>query len=133
MFEAAEGKSAGTPEGSDQSLRASVADLELRIEELAAAIDQSRKLTRLGNVSTMLGLALLAALILTLLGFSPVAMVAGIAFAIGGLVLSGSSKRSTEELMNSLRQAEMQRHAAIDELFNASAAEGDRVSGPHAL
>ncbi len=53
---------------------------------------------------------------LGLLDFTPVRMILGIALAIGGVVLMGSSRASTEQLMLSLRRTEAARSAAIDAL-----------------
>ena len=43
-------------------------------------------------------------------------MILGIALTLGGLVLMGSSKSSTEELEWSLKRAQEERNAAIDAL-----------------
>jgi len=43
-------------------------------------------------------------------------MIVAIALAIGGIVLSGSSRASTDEFERSLRQAEAARNSAIDAL-----------------
>jgi hypothetical protein len=53
---------------------------------------------------------------LGLLDFTPARMIAAIAVGLGGLVLMGSSKSSTEQLERSLRQSEAERRAAIDAL-----------------
>jgi hypothetical protein len=43
-------------------------------------------------------------------------LIVALALAIGGVVLMGSSRSSTEELERSLKQAEAERIAAIDAL-----------------
>jgi hypothetical protein len=43
-------------------------------------------------------------------------MILALALAIGGLVLTGSSRSSTEELRRSLAKVEAARNAAIDAL-----------------
>ncbi len=53
---------------------------------------------------------------LGLMSFTPVRMIVGIALAIGGVVLTGSSRASTEQLMLSLKRTEEERSAAIDAL-----------------
>jgi hypothetical protein len=51
---------------------------------------------------------------LGLMDFTPVRMIVGIALAVGGVVLTGSSRSSTEQLMLSLKRTEEERSAAID-------------------
>jgi O-antigen ligase len=69
-----------------------------------------------GQACAFVGPALLLCLLIGLLSFTPTAMLIGIALGVGGVVLMGSSKSSTEELELSLRQAEAARSAAIDAL-----------------
>jgi hypothetical protein len=90
--------------------------LELRIEELREAIVRSRRLMRAGRASAVVGPALLVSMMLGVLYFTPVRMIVAIALAIGGIVLSGSSRASTEEFERSLEQTEAARNAAIDAL-----------------
>lgn len=93
--------------------------LEIRIEELREAIERSRRLMWLGRAATVIGPALLVCLLLGFVAFTPIRMIVAIALAIGGMVLSGSSRASTDELLRSLTRTEAQRRAAIDgaELF----------------
>jgi hypothetical protein len=93
-----------------------IEELELRIEELREAIRRSRRLMLAGQACAVAGPALLVCLSIGLLGFTPTAMIIGIALGVGGVVLMGSSKSSTEELERSLRQTEAARRAAIDAL-----------------
>jgi hypothetical protein len=88
--------------------------LEARIEELREAIRRSRLLMMAGRACAVVGPALLLCFILGLLAFTPARMVAALALAIGGMVLSGSSRSSTEQLEISLRRAEYERSAVID-------------------
>ncbi|HZZ61910.1 MAG TPA: hypothetical protein VFE63_12155 [Roseiarcus sp.] len=88
--------------------------LEIRIEELREAIERSRRLMWLGRAAAVVGPALLVCLLLGLLTFTPIRMIVAIALAIGGMVLSGSSRASTEQLQRSLTRTEAQRRAAID-------------------
>ena len=59
---------------------------------------------------------MLVCLIFGLLDLTPVRMIVGIALAIGGVVLVGSSRASTEQFEFSLKQIEGERNAAIDAL-----------------
>ncbi len=88
--------------------------LENRIGELRDAIRRSRRLMLAGRAAAVVGPALLVSLMLGVLEFSPVRMIAGIALAIGGMVLSGSSRSSTEQLERSLRRTEAERRAALE-------------------
>ena len=93
-----------------------IEELEARIEELREAIARSRRLRLAGRASAIAGPALLVCLILGVLDFTPVRMIAAIALGLGGLVLMGSSRASTDELERSLRRAESERRVAIDAL-----------------
>jgi len=90
--------------------------LELRIEKLSEAIERSRRLRLAGRALVVIGPMLLAGIALGLVNHSPTRMIAALALAIGGVVLMGSSRSSTEELERSLKQAETERIAAIDAL-----------------
>jgi O-antigen ligase len=90
--------------------------LELRIEELSDAIERSRRLRLAGRASAVAGPALLIGFALGLVAYTPTRMIVALALAIGGVVLAGSSRSTTEELERSLKQAEAERMAAIDAL-----------------
>ena len=59
---------------------------------------------------------MLVCFMLGLTNLTPARMIVGIALAIGGVVLMGSSRASTEQLMLSLKRTEGERSAAIDAL-----------------
>jgi predicted benzoate:H+ symporter BenE len=90
--------------------------LELRIDELRDAIERSRRWRFAGWASAVLGPALLAGLLLGIIDYTPERVIAALALAIGGMVLMGSSRSSTEELERGLKQAEAERMAVIDAL-----------------
>jgi predicted benzoate:H+ symporter BenE len=90
--------------------------LEFRIDELRDAIERSRRWRFAGRASAVLGPVLLAALMLGVMDYTPERVIAALALAIGGMVLMGSSRSSTEELERALKQAEAERMAAIDAL-----------------
>ena len=98
--------------------------LELRIEELRDAIERSRRLRLAGRASAVAGPALLLCFALGLVGATPTRMIVALALAIGGVVLAGSSRSTTEELERALRQAEAERTAAIDALELVQVNEG---------
>src|SRR3954451_20767591 len=93
-----------------------IEQLEARIDELSAAIGRSRKMMRAGQLGALLGALLLVAMILGLMMFSAGLMLAAITLAIGGLVLTGSSSTSTQQLEGSLQAAQQARTAPIDRL-----------------
>ena len=102
--------------------------LELRIEELREAIERSRRLRLAGRASAVIGPALLAGFALGLVAYTPTRMIVALALAIGGVVLTGSSRASTEQLEFLLKQTEKERSAAIDGLELIQA--GDPASDP---
>jgi hypothetical protein len=93
-----------------------IEQLELRIEELGEAIQRSRRLGMVGRVAVVAGLAALAGLALGLLTFELTRVIVAISLTLGGVILMGSSKTSTEQLQFSLKRAEGERNAAIDAL-----------------
>lgn len=99
--------------------------LELRIEELSDAIERSRRLGLAGRASAVAGPALLIGFALGLVAYTPTRMIVALALAIGGVVLAGSSRSTTEELERALRQAEAERTAAIDALELVQVGEGN--------
>jgi len=90
--------------------------LESQIDELREAIRRSRRLGAAGRVCAIIGPGLLVCLMLGLPSYTPVRMIAGVTLALGGLVLMGSSKASTEQLELLLKRMEGERNAAIDAL-----------------
>jgi HAMP domain-containing protein len=93
-----------------------IEQLELRIEELSEAIQRSRRLGMVGRVAVVAGLVALVGLVLGLMNFELTRVIVAISLALGGVVLMGSSKTSTEQLQASLKQAQSARNAAIDAL-----------------
>jgi hypothetical protein len=100
--------------------------LELQIEKLTDAIERSRRLRLAGQGAVVTGPAWLAGMALGLVGFTPTRMIFAIALAIGGMVLMGSSRSSTEELERALKSAEAERIAAIDALTLVNVGDGTR-------
>ena len=100
--------------------------LELQIEELREAIERSGRFALAGRASVVAGPALLVAILIGLVAFTPARVVIALALAIGGMVLSGSSRATTEELRRALTRVEAERNAAIDGLELV-----DRGDGTH--
>ena len=103
--------------------------LEIRIEELSEAIARSRRLRLVGLASAVVGPALIAGFVLGLVAYSPTRVIVALALAIGGVVLMGSSRSSTEELERALKQAEAERMAAIDALDSCRLAKAINCGG----
>jgi hypothetical protein len=100
--------------------------LEAEIDELREAIRRSRRLVAAGRAGAFAGAALLICLMLGLATITPVRLIVGIAAALGGLVLMGSSVGSTKQLELSLKQREDERNAAIDALEFVELGDGPR-------
>jgi hypothetical protein len=103
--------------------------LELQIEELRAAIERSRTFALAGRASAVAGPVLLVAILLGLVAFTPTLTILALALAIGGMVLSGSSRATTEELRRTLGRVEAARNAAIDSLELVDPGEGTNRPG----
>jgi hypothetical protein len=103
---------------------------EMQIEDLREAIERSRRYALAGRACIAAGPALLVAILLGIVAFTPALTVLGVALAIGGMVLSGSSRSSTEELTRTLQRAEAERNAAIDALGLVDVGETSPPSHP---
>jgi len=101
---------------SDERPAERIEQLEIRIEELRDSIQRSRRLILAGRTCAVIGPTLLVCVMLGLIDFTPVRMIVGLALAIGGVVLTGSSRASTQQLEFLLKQTEKERSAAIDGL-----------------
>jgi hypothetical protein len=93
--------------------REEIARLEDRIEQLAARIESCRKFIAASRLAISLGGILLAAMILQLILFDPLAMSAAIVAVLGGIVLSGSNRSTALEAEAQMAQAEAARAALI--------------------
>jgi hypothetical protein len=93
-----------------------IAELEVRIEELAEALERCRKFALAAKIAVSLGALLTAATLLGILTFTPMALVGGVAALLGGIVLYGSNASTSEELTKSLQNAEARRAALIGRL-----------------
>ncbi len=106
-----------SPDGEEgDSPVARVEALELVVDELGDSIARSRRLVTVGRVAAGAGSLLLVALLIGLIVFSPARVLAALALLIGGVVLAGSSRSSTEELERRLARANAERNMAIDAL-----------------
>lgn len=88
--------------------------LEDDIRVLAARMERSRRLIFVGRWGACLGALLLAWWAFSTAGLA--LFVSGVALCLGGLVLAGTSRSSTDELRKKLRKTEAERNKAIDAL-----------------
>jgi hypothetical protein len=100
----------------DEDPREQIADLEGEIEELAGALERCRKIALASQAAMVLGAILLAATVLGVITFDPMAMVAGAAAVLGGVVVFGSNSSTSKLFAESLRNAEAMRAALISRL-----------------
>lgn len=94
----------------------SIDDLEERIEELAEAAERSRKLERAGTIGAWIGGVMFVLWFVGQLGPGIGGLAAGTALGLGGLVLAGSSRTTTQRLEAEAAELARQRKAAIDGL-----------------
>ena len=112
-IEADEALSSGTGNGDPRN---EIARLETRLDEIADALARCRKFRLASQIAMAGGGVWLAAAIIGLAGFDPVAMMAAIAGVIGGIVMYGSNSTTAEELTAEMKDAEAKRAALIGAL-----------------
>ena len=100
----------------NENPRKQISELEVQIEELAAALERCRKTALASKAAMGLGGILLAATILGVVTFDPMAMVAGLALLLGGVVIFGSNTSTANQLSESMRNAEAMRAGLIGRL-----------------
>jgi hypothetical protein len=96
--------------------REQISELEEQIEELAGALERCRKTAVAAKSAMAFGAILLAATILGIITFNPMAMVAGLAALLGGVVVFGSNVSTSNQLAETMRNAEALRAALIGRL-----------------
>ena len=100
----------------DDDPREQISELEEQIEELAGALERCRKTALASKAAMVLGAILLAAIILGVVAFDPMAMVAALAALLGGVVVFGSNNSTSRQLSQSMKDAEALRAALIGRL-----------------
>lgn len=99
--------------------------LETQIEELAASIRQSRKIMLAGQFCAAIGVIVLLLFALSSHFTGLMWLMAAVALTLGGLVLTGASKSSTDDLQRALNKAQIDRSLAIDRLALHDVSEAD--------
>jgi hypothetical protein len=96
--------------------REEISRLEARIDELAATIENCRKIIAAAKAAIVLGAALLIAVIVGIIGFDPMIFMAAVAALLGGIVLLGSNNSTAAQKTAELNAAEAQRAALINQI-----------------
>jgi hypothetical protein len=96
--------------------REEISRLEARIEELAATIENCRKIIAAAKAAIVLGAALLIAVIVGIISFDPMLFMAAVAALLGGIVLLGSNNSTAAQKTAELNAAEAQRAALINQI-----------------
>ena len=99
----------------DDEQREQISELEMKLEELADALERCRKTALASKAAMGLGGILMAATTLRVITFDPMVMIAGLA-VLGGVVVFGSNTSTANQLSESMRSAEAQRAALIGQL-----------------
>ena len=86
------------------------------MEELAGTLEWCRRTALASKAAIALGGILLAATILGVVTFDPIAMVAGLAALLGGVVIFGSNTSTANQLSEAMRNAEATRAGLIGRL-----------------
>ena len=94
-------------------LHEDISRLELRIEQLANTIERCRKIVLIAKIAIAVGGVLMLALLLGAIRFNPVAMIAAMTLAIGGIVVFGSNTSTSKQAAADLSAAERLRAELI--------------------
>ncbi len=94
-------------------LREEIARLEDEIENLAATIESCRKIIFASKAAIAGGGLLLVAMTIGVVGFEPTAFVAAIVAVLGGTVLFGSNRSTSDQATAALKTAEARRTQLI--------------------
>jgi hypothetical protein len=100
----------------DDDLHDRVVRLEDRIEDLAGAIENCRKFILVSRLAIAGGGVVLLALAVGAIAFSPMAMVGAFAAMIGGTVLAGSNRSTSQQAAAALAAAEAERAELIGQI-----------------
>jgi len=101
---------------SSEGPQAEIERLEERIEQLAARIENCRRVMLVARVAVALGGLLAAALLTGLLHAAPALLILAIAAVLGGIVLLGSNSSTASEAREQMEEAELQRDEWIGAL-----------------
>jgi hypothetical protein len=97
----------------DAERRDEIVELEARIEQLARVIESCSKFILLSRIAIAAGGVLLLATLFGAPWFDPMVLIAGIAAMLGGIVLLGSNRTTSEQAKAALQAAELRRAELI--------------------
>ena len=109
----------------DGDPRDQIARLETELEELAEAMARCRKIKLISQIAIAGGGMWMLAVTIGIVGFDPVAMVAAISGVIGGTVMYGSNKTTSQEVDAAMKDAEALRAELIGRLDLRVVGEGE--------
>ncbi len=101
--------------GSADARRAMVVGLEAELDDVELGLERCRKSTIVARILAIGGAALLA---FALLRTDGTALVTGIAAALGGIVLGGSTRTTRAQLFDRMAALDARRADLIDELVD---------------
>lgn len=101
---------------SESGPQAEIERLEERIEQLAARIENCRKVMIAARIAAAFGGVLVAALLTRVLRAEPAVVITAIAAILGGIVLLGSNRSTASEAREQMEEAELQRDEWIGAL-----------------
>jgi hypothetical protein len=96
--------------------RKEIARLEARLDALADGLSRCRKVKLIAQIALAGGGVWMAAALVGLIAFDPVAFMAAIAGVIGGIVMYGSNATTAQEMEAEMKDAEAKRAALIGAL-----------------
>jgi hypothetical protein len=94
--------------------RERIVRLEVEIEELAEKIERCRKIMLMSQAAIAAAAVLLLAIMLGAIKLDPTTLIAAIAIVIGGTVVLGSNRSTSQQAVAALRTAESDRAELID-------------------
>lgn len=110
----------------DQGYRDEIAQLEARIENLAAKLENCRKVSVAARITVGAGIAFFLAGLIGFFRFDITVLLTALTAVIGGLVLLGSNSSTANETADEMTKAEAERAALISSI-------GLRVVGGNTL
>ena len=116
------------PQIDQTELRDEIARLELRLEELAASIEKSRKAILASKVAMTGGVLLALALVNGVIGAQPLAIVIAIAAVFGGIVGFGANVSTARQDQAALQAATAARAELIGRLELREIGQGTTLS-----
>jgi len=97
-------------------LHQQIADIEAKIDDLSDAAERCRKSMVMAKVAIGSGVVLFVASLLGLIRHDPIVLVGGIAAAVAGVGVYGSSRGSLDQITEKIRNSEARRAEMIDRM-----------------